>query len=230
MQFKPEKTELIHFHNKRSPITTPLRIGALVITPKEVARYLGVWFDAKLSFKPHVEKRVTAVTAAFYGLQRLATTQRGLSFSAARRLYIACITSIADYGVQVWWRPNLPYNMVNKYQKLQNLATRIMLGAFRGAPTKALEVEAAIMPPEVRFKRLCNRSSLRVLFFNDIYPIKEARSYEAVDKLNAEEPVDLQCELRLIKPITQLLALLKRLEQVKHYNTVEKLYTSEETP
>jgi len=118
VQFEPEKTELIHFHNKRSPITTPLRIGALVITPKEVARYLGVWFDAKLSFKPHVEKRVTAATAAFYGLQRLATTQRGLSFSAARRLYIACITSITDYGVQVWWRPNLPYNIVNKYQKL----------------------------------------------------------------------------------------------------------------
>jgi len=105
-----------------------------------------------------------------------------------------------------------------------------MLGAFRGAPTKALEVEAAIMPPEVRFKRLCNRSSLRVLFFNDIHPVKEARSYKAVDELNAEEPVDLQYELRLIKPITQLLALLKRLEQVKHYNTVEKLYTSEETP
>ena len=42
VQFEPEKTELIHFHNKRSPITTPLRIRALVITPKEVARYLGV--------------------------------------------------------------------------------------------------------------------------------------------------------------------------------------------
>jgi hypothetical protein len=40
-----------------------------------------------------------------------------------------------------------------------------MLGAFRGSPYKALEIEAAIPPPEVRFEKACNSYSLRILLF-----------------------------------------------------------------
>ena len=34
-----------------------------------------------------------------------------------------------------------------------NMATRHMLGAFKGSPTRALELEAAIPPPEIRFEK-----------------------------------------------------------------------------
>ena len=54
VQFEPEKTELIYFHNERKPILDSVKIGDLIIDPKEVVCYLGVWFDSKLSFKSHV--------------------------------------------------------------------------------------------------------------------------------------------------------------------------------
>jgi ribonuclease HI/exonuclease III len=230
VQFEPEKTELIHFHNKRKPILDTIKIGDLEISPKKVVRYLGIWFDSKLSFKSHVEKRTNSATSALYGLIRLATTQKGLSFQAIRRLYIACIISIADYGIQVWWKPGLPQSMIGKYQKLQNLAVRHMLGAFKGSPQKALEVEAAIMPPEIRFERLCNRYALRMLYFNKKHPIIELGLSEAQDELYTEERVRLHSLTKWIKPITQLLALVKRLELVKCQNPLEVLHTAEETP
>ncbi len=101
VQFDPDKTEFIHFSNKRTPETATLHIGDLEIQPKPLVRWLGVWFDSKLIFKSHVEKRINSATVALYGLARLTSSQKGLDFQSIRRLYIACITIIADYGIQV---------------------------------------------------------------------------------------------------------------------------------
>jgi len=37
----------------------------------------------------------------FYSISKLANTERELSFQALRQLYIACVVSVADYGVPV---------------------------------------------------------------------------------------------------------------------------------
>jgi ribosomal protein L25 (general stress protein Ctc) len=42
VQFNPKKTELIHFHNKRTVINTVLKIRNTTITPKTVVRWLGI--------------------------------------------------------------------------------------------------------------------------------------------------------------------------------------------
>ena len=73
------------------------------------------------------------------------------------------------------------------YQKLQNLATRSMLGAFKGTPYKAMEIETALLPPEVRFERLCNRYSIKTLLINAKHPIKQILIENTVDKLNPNE-------------------------------------------
>ncbi len=138
VQFDPDKTEFIHFSNKCIPETATLHIGDLEIQPKSLVRWLGIWFDSKLIFKSHVEKRINSATAAFYGLARLTSFQKGLDFQSARRLYIACITIIADYGIQVWWRARNQKFLVEKYQKLQNIALRAMTGAFKGSPLQGI--------------------------------------------------------------------------------------------
>ena len=70
-----------------------------------------------------------------------------------RQLYIACISSVADYGVPVWW--NNQKNMLEKFQKLQNIALRKMLGAFKTFLINIMELEAFISPPKIKFKRIC---------------------------------------------------------------------------
>jgi len=98
-----KKTELIHFNNSKKSMNRKHSVKFMNnrIFPQELVRYLGVWFDKKLSFKAHVEKRIAAANRMFHSISRLANTERELSFHVFRKLYIACITSVADYEVSV---------------------------------------------------------------------------------------------------------------------------------
>src|SRR5436190_9275653 len=142
-----------------------------IILPQELVRYLGVWFDRKLSFKTHVQKRIAAANRMFHSISRLANTERGLSFQAFRKLYIACITSVADYGVPVWWK-NQQF-LLDKFNKLQNSALLKILGAFKNSPVSAMEIEAALPPTKVRFDKLCKNYALRILQMQDSHSVKQ---------------------------------------------------------
>ncbi len=99
--FDSSKTELIHFSTSRNLPLDPISIGSITFTPKERVKWLGLIFDRKLTFKPHVEYRLNLARAAFYKFRRLGSTYKGLSFSNLRTLYTACISSLADYRAVV---------------------------------------------------------------------------------------------------------------------------------
>jgi len=87
-----------------------------------------------------------------------------------RQLYIACICSIADYGVPIWWSGQKSF--LEKYQKLQNQALLKILGAFKGSPIRAMEIEASLPPPEIRFMKICRNYAFRAIFFQENHIIK----------------------------------------------------------
>ena len=99
-----KKTELIHFNNSKKSIKYSVKFMKNNILFQELIRYLSVWFDRKLFFKAHVQKRIAAANKMFHSISRLANTERDLLFQVFRKLYIACITSVADYEVSVWWK------------------------------------------------------------------------------------------------------------------------------
>ena len=107
MQFDMEKTELIHFHSKRSfdlkNEVYSVKIKELIIQPKGLVKWLGIWLDSKLTFKQHVEKKITQVLKILNQIERLSNTKKKLSFQAIRQLYITYILLVADYGVPIWW-------------------------------------------------------------------------------------------------------------------------------
>ena len=212
VSFNPMKTELMHFTTRREPITEGVNVAGEVVAPKSLVKWLGIWFDPKLSFKQHVEKRINLAIATFLGMQRLASTQKGLSFRAMRQLYIACITTVADYGVPVWYRGPRQGRLLQLYQRLQNQALPKILGAFGKSPIRAMELEAAIPPPQIRFQKTCLSYSLRTLYVQYNHPIRLAYNRAIRDEL-AESGSDLGT-ISFIKPTTQLYSLLDRLKAV----------------
>ena len=48
------------------------------------------------------------------------------------------------------------------------------IGAFRGSPSQAIEIEASTPTPRIRFEKLCNSYVLRILKFKENYVIKKA--------------------------------------------------------
>jgi hypothetical protein len=173
MQFDVNKTELIHFHSKRSfdleDDKYAVRIGETIFRPKKLVKYLEIWLDFKLIFKAHVEKKIALAKKTFMQIERLSNTEKDLSFQAMRQLYMACISSVADYGVSVWW--DNQKHLLEKFQKLQNQALRKILGVFKTSPIHAMEIEASLSPVKVRFNRICKNYASRILQMHEKHSI-----------------------------------------------------------
>ena len=172
--FDHDKTELMHFFPSQSiDLDDPrfkVKIGEKEVKAQESLKWLGIYIDSRLTFKEHVTKKTLEATRVFYQIERLSNTKRGLSFQAMRQLYIACICSIADYGVPIWWSGQ--QNLLDKYQKLQNQALRKILGTFKSSPYRAMEIEASLPPPATRFDKICRSYVLRTADFNKSHAIR----------------------------------------------------------
>src|SRR5204863_7531508 len=62
--------------------------------------------------------------------------------------------------------------MLKKFQKLQNIVLRKMLGAFKTSLINAMELEASIAPAKVRFERICKNYAWRTLQMHENQPIR----------------------------------------------------------
>ncbi|KAF5194028.1 reverse transcriptase, partial [Thalictrum thalictroides] len=212
--FDVKKTELIHFHRGRIPSTIPLKINNIITYPTEVVRYLGIWFDRKLTFSTHIDKRLQLAHGALHRLRSLASATRGPRLNELRQLYLTCVTSILDYGSILWAGKYGTKGHINKYQKLQNSALRIITGAYFGSPSKALEVEASIYPCSVRLLKLSYSYALRILKLQPTHPIQNALFSPLQDELSKTSMVDfglLECLFENSTQITKLGMLLKKL-------------------
>jgi hypothetical protein len=111
--FDDSKSELLHFHRARddthtSSMNVKLPNGTVVMPgtqggPKDVVRWIGIFFDRKLTFSYHVKTKLTAASRSLNALCSLVRYETGLSPSATRSLYLACVTSRSDFGAEIWW-------------------------------------------------------------------------------------------------------------------------------
>ena len=147
--FDLNRSDLIHFFSNNFDEVELSSEFKLI--SKSVIRWLGVWLDVKLLFKVHMEKKIADADRVLSSMIRLFNTERGLSFQAIRQLYIAYITSVADYGVSVLWKRDKQQHLLNKYQTLQNQALKRVLEAFKSSSIRAMENEVSLPPPIIRF-------------------------------------------------------------------------------
>lgn len=172
IQFDLEKTELIHFGNTKQAKTIKLELpNNIQLSPKPLVRWLGIWFDSKLSFKEHLNIRIAQAKTAFHRLARLTNCERGLSPLATRQLYLACVASISDYGSPIWWQGQLAF--ITKLKLLQNLALRKILGVFKTAPIVPMEVEAAIPPIAIRLNTTIRQYAFRLAKLSRDHPVNK---------------------------------------------------------
>ncbi|KZV79436.1 hypothetical protein EXIGLDRAFT_782339 [Exidia glandulosa HHB12029] len=99
------------------------------LRPLPVVRWLGIFFDPKLTYRAHVDKACAKARKAAMGLRMLANTVRGLSQDHMRRLYIACILPMLTY-VSAVWRMQQQWQ-VQQLQRVQNLCLRMICAVFR---------------------------------------------------------------------------------------------------
>ena len=165
MNLDPTKSELIHFsHRHHDDLTLPLYISStLSIYPSSTVRWLGIFFDSRLTFTKHVDVLCNRARTAANGLRVLANTVRGLSQKNLRALHKTCILPIITWAAVLWYRKDLPRkSLLNKLERIQNISLRLVCGAFRTTPVGALQVLAHQPPIELTLARFSSNAALRL--------------------------------------------------------------------
>ncbi len=104
---------------KSNPLT--VLISGQIIQQVDSHKHLGILLDNKLNFNEHVNKLCNKLNSS---VALLARTRKFINQQTAFLLYNALVLPRIDYCCMVWGaRPTL----VNKIQKLQNRALRIVL-------------------------------------------------------------------------------------------------------
>ncbi len=148
VQFDDSQFELIHFESHKATLNqTIMLLNDIVVKSKICIQWLEVWLNRKLNFKMHVQTKIVAVTRTLHSLFKLMNNEWELNAKSERQLYLACITIIDDYDVEIWW--NNKKNHAIKFCKLQNAALWKILKAFWTLFIKVMQIEAEISSVKV---------------------------------------------------------------------------------
>ena len=128
-KFSKTKTVCLHFCNLRKIHSEPqLKIYDIDIPVVKETKFLGIIFDSKLSFIPHLKHLRTKCLKALNLLRVVAHKDWGTDFNTLIKLYRCLVRSKLDYGSIVYGSARKSY--VQMLDPIQNQALRLCLGAF----------------------------------------------------------------------------------------------------
>ena len=140
-KFSKTKTKCMHFCNLRRLHPDPdLTLGNTKLEVVPEFKFLGVIFDKKLSFLPHIKSLKKKCQKAMNILRVIAHSDWGADKKVLLRLYRSLIRSKLDYGSIVYGSARKSY--LQLLDPIQNQCLRLALGAFRTSPVNSLYAEA----------------------------------------------------------------------------------------
>ena len=146
LKLNDEKTEII-FCNPRNADTSlaNFQIGNEKIDISDSAKNLGVYLDSKLSMNIHISHVCQQV---YYEISKLKQMSKYLNESSLKTISSSFILSRFDYCNSLLI--NLPAFQIERLQKLQNYAARIILKKRRRDPATPLLAHLHWLPIQSR--------------------------------------------------------------------------------
>ena len=127
LKLNDDKTELLIIGSKQQLAKVPelsVKVGSSDVNKSNNARNLGVIFDSNMN----LEKQVNNISKrAFFELKRIRQIRHYLSQEAAEQLVHSFVSSTIDYCNSLMY--GCTKNLLNKLQKIQNCAARVVTGA-----------------------------------------------------------------------------------------------------
>ncbi|GBO04048.1 hypothetical protein AVEN_124230-1 [Araneus ventricosus] len=144
------KTAGVHFCRKRNLHLDPeIKLYGEIITFVNEIRFLGVIFDKKLTFLPHVKQLREKSEIALNILKVLSTTAWGADRDSMLKIYRATVLSKLEYGCTIYGSARK--SVLQKLDPVHHIALRLCSGAFRTSPVKSLYVDC--YEPALELKR-----------------------------------------------------------------------------
>ena len=149
-------------------------LNNMIIKSKTCVRWLEVWLNRKLNFKVYVQTKIATVTRMLHSLFRLMNSEWELNVKSGKQLYLACVTSISDYDVEIWWNNQKSYLV--KFRKLQNAALQKILSAFRTSLINAMQIEVEISLMKMQLDQKCKNYAIWIVELSKKLSIRKRTS------------------------------------------------------
>lgn len=160
--FSTEKTFATHFHKKRGLPTEPsLHLKNNPIVFKRTAKFLGMTFDQKLTWKDHIKLLKCSCMKSLNILKAVSNQTWGADRTMMLRLYRALIRSKLDYGSSIY--ATAKPQILNTLNPVHNSALRLCTGAFRSSPVISIYAESGEKPLELRRMQLAIQYYARIM-------------------------------------------------------------------
>ncbi|KAI5742970.1 hypothetical protein M8J77_013193 [Diaphorina citri] len=156
----PGKSMCIHFSRSRNCPRPPLYYDGMRLTFVDKTKFLGLVWDSKLSWSPHIiyvkEKAVRALNI----LKMVGNKNYGVRRATMLQLYKSYILPIFDYGCFVYGAAKA--HILNKLNPVHNSGIRIATGALRSSPIPSLLVESGVPPLQLRRSQLAMSYAVKI--------------------------------------------------------------------
>ena len=140
-KFSKSKKQWVRFWQLRKVHNDPeLYLYGILNPVVDEAKFLGVIFDRKLSFIPHIKYLKAKCLKALNLLKVLSHTSWGADRTILLHLYQSLIRSKLDYGAIVYGSAGKSY--LAMLDTVHNQGLRLALGTVRTSPVESLYVEA----------------------------------------------------------------------------------------
>jgi len=152
-KFSRTKTKCMHFCQMRKVHADPiLYLDGTEIPVVDEYKFLGLIFDKKLTFIPHIKYLKDRCTKALQLIRVVAHTDWGADRQVLLRLYRSLIRSKLDYGCFIYGSARESY--IKSLDTIHHQGLRLVLGAFRTSPAESLYAEAHEAPLALRRQKL----------------------------------------------------------------------------
>jgi len=224
-KFSKSKTVCMHFCQLRRHHDDPkLTLDGTLIPVVEETKFLGILFDKKLTFIPHIKNLKAKCLKTLNLLKVIAHTDWGADKKVLLNLYRTFIRSILDYGCIVYGSARKSY--LKMLYPIHHQGIRLALGAFKTSPCESLLAVANEPPLSHRREMLSVHYALK-LKSNPLNPAFSAVFHPNYQALYVNKPnqilylhLALEYHPALTKSKVSYLSFRKHLSQKHHLGSL----------
>ena len=151
--FSTSKTTAVRFTRctKLEPIL-PLKLNGTIIPFQDQVKFLGVIFDKKLTWGPHIDNLKKKVKNSINILKVVSSFDWGADKKSLIKLYNSVCRSKLDYACEIY--SSACKSRLRELDVVHNLGLRICSGAYRTSPIESIYVDCNQLPLDLRREEL----------------------------------------------------------------------------
>lgn len=165
LKISTSKTVCVIFTTKRLLDPPPLTLNGRVIKYEKTAKFLGMVFDGRMTWTPHINYIVDKCQKRINFMRSITGSTWGGGKRELLIVYKALVLSLIDYGCQAYL--GAAATALEKLNVLQSKALSICCGACKSTSVSALQVECGVMPLRLRRESLSLRYACVIMAQNN---------------------------------------------------------------